>query len=69
MRGWPGGEEWITTQTLLARKQFLARVFRGEQAPMMRPMAMAARVRYRPEDEAALEAVRARVLAPEYELK
>jgi hypothetical protein len=36
---------------------------------MMRPMAMASRVRYRPEDEAALEAVRARVLAPEYELK
>jgi uncharacterized protein (DUF1800 family) len=69
VRGWPGGEEWITTQTLLARKQFLARVFRGEQARMMSPAAMAARVRYRPEDEAALEAVRARVLAPEYELK
>jgi uncharacterized protein (DUF1800 family) len=68
VRGWPGGEEWITTQTLLARKQFLARVFRGEQA-RMNPMAMAARVRYRPEDEAALDAVRAKVLAPEYELK
>ncbi|HMA89017.1 MAG TPA: DUF1800 domain-containing protein [Burkholderiales bacterium] len=44
VRGWPGGDEWITTQTLLARKQFLARVFRGEQARMMSPMAMAANV-------------------------
>jgi uncharacterized protein (DUF1800 family) len=24
VRGWPGGEAWINTQTLLARKQFLA---------------------------------------------
>ncbi len=29
VKGWPGGEAWITSSTLLARKQWLERVFRG----------------------------------------
>ncbi len=38
VKGWPGGEAWINSTTLLARKQFLDRVFRSEAArpaPMM----------------------------------
>lgn len=33
VRGWPGGDDWINSNTLLARKQILARVFRGEEMP------------------------------------
>ncbi|HET7635743.1 MAG TPA: DUF1800 domain-containing protein [Burkholderiales bacterium] len=29
--GWPGGEAWINSNTLLARKQFLGRIFRGQE--------------------------------------
>jgi uncharacterized protein (DUF1800 family) len=29
VKGWPGGEAWIDSATLLARKQFLERLFRG----------------------------------------
>ena len=39
VKGWPGGESWINATTLLARKQFLDRLFRAEE---MRPMMMAA---------------------------
>lgn len=36
VKGWPGGESWINSSTLLARKQFLDRVFRSEAvAPAM----------------------------------
>lgn len=36
VKGWPGGEAWINSTTLLARKQFLDRVFRSEAVrPMM----------------------------------
>jgi uncharacterized protein (DUF1800 family) len=37
VKGWPGGDAWINSNTLLARKQFLDRVVRmdGAQAPMM----------------------------------
>ena len=38
VKGWPGGEAWINSTTLLARKQFLDRLFRSEAtrpAPMM----------------------------------
>lgn len=35
MKGWPGGEEWINSATLLARKQVMARVFRAEEMPDM----------------------------------
>ena len=34
VRGWPGGEAWITSTTLLSRKQFLDRVFRVEETRM-----------------------------------
>jgi uncharacterized protein (DUF1800 family) len=35
VRGWPGGEAWINTQTLLARKQFLERAMApGSASPM-----------------------------------
>ena len=37
VKGWPGGEAWIDSATLLGRKQFLERVFRGAD-----PMTMAA---------------------------
>ena len=33
VKGWPGGEAWINSSTLLARKQFLERLFRGEEMP------------------------------------
>jgi len=32
VRGWPGGEAWITTQTLLARKQFIERALSAAPA-------------------------------------
>lgn len=34
VRGWPGGEAWINTQTLVARKQFLERALAPAGAPM-----------------------------------
>jgi len=33
VKGWPGGEAWITSATLLARKQFLDRLFRAQEMP------------------------------------
>jgi uncharacterized protein (DUF1800 family) len=33
VKGWPGQETWINASTLLARKQFLERLFRGDEAP------------------------------------
>jgi len=30
VKGWPGGDAWINTQTLLARKQFLDRITRAD---------------------------------------
>ena len=38
VKGWPGGEAWIDSATLLGRKQFLERVFRGSD-PSMEVMA------------------------------
>jgi len=32
VKGWPGGEAWINASTLLARKQFLDRLFRADDA-------------------------------------
>jgi uncharacterized protein (DUF1800 family) len=40
VKGWPGGETWINSNTLLARKQFLDRLARTDDAPP--PMAMTA---------------------------
>jgi uncharacterized protein (DUF1800 family) len=34
VKGWPGGEAWITSQSLLARKQFLERILRVDEARM-----------------------------------
>ena len=33
VKGWPGGEDWINSTTLLARKQVLERLFRAEEMP------------------------------------
>jgi uncharacterized protein (DUF1800 family) len=38
VKGWPGGDSWINSTTLLARKQFLDRLFRVEE---LRPAMMA----------------------------
>ncbi len=35
VKGWPGGETWINSTTLLARKQFLDRIARGSEPPAM----------------------------------
>lgn len=34
VKGWPGGETWINSSTLLARRQFLARLFRAAEMPV-----------------------------------
>ena len=34
VKGWPGGNVWIDTNTLLARKQFVDRLARGDEVPM-----------------------------------
>ena len=33
VKGWPGGETWINTTSLLARKQFVDRLLRGGEMP------------------------------------
>ena len=35
VKGWPGGDAWINSATLLGRKQWLDRVFRGSDPAMM----------------------------------
>jgi uncharacterized protein (DUF1800 family) len=41
VKGWPGGDAWINTNSLLARKQFLERLARSDDAPAtMQPVAM-----------------------------
>jgi Protein of unknown function (DUF1800) len=40
VRGWPGGETWINSSTLLARKTFIDRLFRAEEMPRMTRTAM-----------------------------
>jgi uncharacterized protein (DUF1800 family) len=39
VKGWPGGESWINSSTLLARKQFIEQLFRATEAHGMRPTA------------------------------
>ena len=34
VKGWPGGEAWINSSTLLARRQFLERLFRVDESRM-----------------------------------
>jgi uncharacterized protein (DUF1800 family) len=45
VKGWPGGDTWIDSATLLGRKQFVERVFRGSEAmsAMAQPEEMMAR--------------------------
>jgi uncharacterized protein (DUF1800 family) len=45
VKGWPGGDTWIDTATLLGRKQFVERVFRGSEgmSAMAQPEEMMAR--------------------------
>jgi uncharacterized protein (DUF1800 family) len=43
VKGWPGGERWINTTTLLARKQYLDRITRAGDVEMPAMMAVAAR--------------------------
>ncbi|HTD89469.1 MAG TPA: DUF1800 domain-containing protein [Burkholderiales bacterium] len=38
VKGWPGGAAWINSTTLLARKQFLDRLFRSEAVQPMKPL-------------------------------
>jgi uncharacterized protein (DUF1800 family) len=47
VKGWPGGEAWINTQTLLARKQFLDRLTRADDGPAV-AMALAMRDETKP---------------------
>ena len=39
VKGWPGGENWINSTTLLARKQFIEQLFRATEAHGVRPAA------------------------------
>ena len=38
VKAWPGGENWINSSTLLARKQFIEQLFRATEANDMRSM-------------------------------
>lgn len=40
VKGWPGGDTWINSQTLLARRQLITRLLRAQEMPM--PAAMQA---------------------------
>ncbi|MGE0358172.1 MAG: DUF1800 family protein [Burkholderiales bacterium] len=42
VKGWPGGEAWIDSSTLLGRKQFLDRLMRGADAIVAQPEPMMA---------------------------
>jgi uncharacterized protein (DUF1800 family) len=42
VKGWPGGKAWINSTTLLARKQFLERLFNAADLKGQRPAMMAA---------------------------
>jgi len=57
VKGWPGGEAWINSNTLLARKQFLDRLARMDDAPPAMMAAMTA--------DAAPPAPRAAVASPQ----
>jgi len=39
VKGWPGGNAWIDANTLLARKQFIDRLARGDEGPPQLSMA------------------------------
>ena len=61
VKGWPGGESWIDAATLLGRKQWLERTFRGgDNLEAMRAMA---------DYEARAERARETVADARYQLK
>ena len=60
VKGWPGGDTWINSATLLGRKQWLERVMRGGDNLMVARKADGAE---------QAEAIRAWVSRPEYQLK
>lgn len=45
VKGWPGGTIWITSSTLLARKQFVEQLFRATEAAGPRRMSAPANVK------------------------
>ena len=49
VKGWPGGEAWINSATLLGRRQLLARLFRAEEMPVASDDGMAGRGGKRPQ--------------------
>ncbi len=49
VKGWPGGEAWINSATLLGRRQLLARLFRAEEMPVASDDDMAGRGGKRPQ--------------------
>ena len=42
VKGWPGGQTWINSSTLLARKQFVEQLFRATEAGKPHPMKIGA---------------------------
>jgi len=55
VRGWPGGEAWIDTRTLLARKAFLERLMRVDEMRLAPMPAMAEKPMARRAQQAMLE--------------
>jgi uncharacterized protein (DUF1800 family) len=69
VKGWPGGDAWLNTTTVLARKSFLSRIFRANEmgtqteSPFDRDMLMSeagrnkaqARLAMRPEQRGSLQ--------------
>ena len=77
VRGWPGGDAWINSNTLLARKQFVDRLARSDAVVMELAKAPAAQrvllpiapqLPSPPDADAAL-AIRTTLLDPAYQLK
>jgi uncharacterized protein (DUF1800 family) len=76
VKGWPGGQSWITSATLLARQQVLERLVRGiearmgaDQAPDAALRLAAAPVEPPPAGSDRHARLRAALLDPVYQLK
>src|SRR6185295_16720793 len=66
VKGWPGGEAWINSTTLLARKAFLERLFRVEE---LRPLLAMGRGMDQPKGAARLADGRERFARAMMEVK
>ena len=64
VKGWPGQETWINTTTLLARKQFLERLFRADD-PAATPAMTAKRAADAENNERMVAAVPKQAIAPQ----